>query len=63
MAHTASDLFLERLIEWGVDTLFGLPGDGINGLMEACARARTGCAASASATRKSARWPPSATRG
>jgi pyruvate dehydrogenase (quinone) len=24
----------KRLIEWGVDTVFGLPGDGINGLME-----------------------------
>lgn len=23
-----------RLVEWGVDTVFGLPGDGINGLME-----------------------------
>ena len=25
---------IERLIEWGVDTIFGLPGDGINGLFE-----------------------------
>jgi thiamine pyrophosphate-dependent acetolactate synthase large subunit-like protein len=24
-----------RLIEWGVDTVFGLPGDSINGLMDA----------------------------
>jgi pyruvate dehydrogenase (quinone)/pyruvate oxidase len=35
MTQTASDVLLERLIEWGVDTMFGLPGDGINGLMEA----------------------------
>jgi pyruvate dehydrogenase (quinone)/pyruvate oxidase len=35
MADTASDLLLERLMDWGVDTIFGLPGDGINGLMEA----------------------------
>jgi pyruvate dehydrogenase (quinone)/pyruvate oxidase len=35
MADTASDLFVERLMEWGVDTVFGLPGDGINGFMEA----------------------------
>ncbi len=35
MADTASDLFLERLMGWGVDTIFGLPGDGINGFMEA----------------------------
>jgi pyruvate dehydrogenase (quinone)/pyruvate oxidase len=26
---------VERLIEWGIDTVFGLPGDGINGVMEA----------------------------
>src|SRR5438094_9415434 len=31
---TASDLLFDRLIDWGVDTIFGLPGDGINGLME-----------------------------
>src|SRR3954453_17442685 len=35
MANTASDLFVERLMEWDVDTVFGLPGDGINGFMEA----------------------------
>jgi pyruvate dehydrogenase (quinone) len=23
------------LLDWGVDTVFGLPGDGINGIMEA----------------------------
>jgi pyruvate dehydrogenase (quinone) len=33
--RTASDTLVERLLEWGVDTVFGLPGDGINGLMEA----------------------------
>jgi pyruvate dehydrogenase (quinone) len=26
---------VERLIAWGVDTVFGLPGDGVNGLFEA----------------------------
>src|SRR5919108_150089 len=35
MAETVSDLMLQRLIDWGVDTIFGLPGDGINGFMEA----------------------------
>ena len=35
MTTTASDLLFDRLIDWGVDTVFGLPGDGINGLMEA----------------------------
>ncbi len=34
MAKTASDILIERLIDWGVDTVFGLPGDGINGIME-----------------------------
>jgi pyruvate dehydrogenase (quinone)/pyruvate oxidase len=33
--HTASDVLVDRLAAWGVDTVFGLPGDGINGLMEA----------------------------
>jgi pyruvate dehydrogenase (quinone)/pyruvate oxidase len=34
MAQTTSDLIVERLLEWGVDTYFGLPGDGINGFFE-----------------------------
>ena len=29
---------MERLIDWGVDTVFGLPGDGINGIMEGLRR-------------------------
>jgi pyruvate dehydrogenase (quinone)/pyruvate oxidase len=35
MADTVSDALLARLVDWGVDTIFGLPGDGINGFMEA----------------------------
>lgn len=35
MAHTTADILLDRLIDWGVDTIFSLPGDGINGLFEA----------------------------
>jgi pyruvate dehydrogenase (quinone)/pyruvate oxidase len=31
----ASDVLIETLLDWGVDTVFGLPGDGINGIMEA----------------------------
>src|SRR5919108_1465304 len=34
MAKTTADLLVERLIDWRVDTVFGLPGDGINGIME-----------------------------
>ena len=35
MAKTVGDLLVERLIEWGVDTIFGIPGDGVNGIFEA----------------------------
>ena len=34
MAKTAADVMLECLIDWNVDTIFGIPGDGINGIME-----------------------------
>ncbi|MGN6666847.1 MAG: thiamine pyrophosphate-dependent enzyme [Trinickia sp.] len=34
MADTVSDHVVQILQEWGVDTVFGLPGDGINGLVE-----------------------------
>jgi pyruvate dehydrogenase (quinone)/pyruvate oxidase len=26
---------MDSIHDWGVDTIFGLPGDGINGIMEA----------------------------
>src|ERR1044071_7954543 len=35
MARTAADVLVDRLIDWGVQVVFGLPGDGINGIMEA----------------------------
>src|SRR5438094_4118087 len=35
MSRTTSDVLVERLIDWGVAVVFGLPGDGINGIMEA----------------------------
>jgi thiamine pyrophosphate-dependent acetolactate synthase large subunit-like protein len=35
MARNGADILIESLIAWGVDTIFGLPGDGINGVMEA----------------------------
>jgi pyruvate dehydrogenase (quinone) len=38
MSKIASELLVERLIDWGVDTVFGLPGDGINGIMEGLRR-------------------------
>jgi len=35
MTRTASDVLIETIHAWGVDVVFGLPGDGINGIMEA----------------------------
>src|SRR5947209_9802179 len=35
MAQTASEIMVDCLLDWGVDTIFGIPGDGINGMMEA----------------------------
>jgi pyruvate dehydrogenase (quinone)/pyruvate oxidase len=35
MGMNASDIMVETLMAWGIDTVFGLPGDGINGIMEA----------------------------
>ncbi|MFG1424913.1 thiamine pyrophosphate-dependent enzyme [Roseixanthobacter glucoisosaccharinicivorans] len=32
---TAADILVETLIAWKVDTIFGIPGDGINGIIEA----------------------------
>src|SRR6266513_2632575 len=31
---TAADVLVEALIDWGVEVIFGLPGDGIIGIME-----------------------------
>jgi len=33
--RTAGDVLVETLTKWNVDTVFGLPGDGINGIIEA----------------------------
>ncbi|CAO3459988.1 Thiamine pyrophosphate-requiring protein PA2108 [Azospirillum argentinense] len=38
MASTASDILVDVLVDWGVDTIFGMPGDGINGIVEALRR-------------------------
>jgi pyruvate dehydrogenase (quinone) len=35
MARTTADILADTLIDWGVEVIFGLPGDGINGVMEA----------------------------
>jgi pyruvate dehydrogenase (quinone)/pyruvate oxidase len=31
---TAADVLVETLLDWGVEVIFGLPGDGINGIIE-----------------------------
>jgi len=35
MTTNAADILIETIQDWGVDVVFGLPGDGINGIMEA----------------------------
>ncbi|MEO6829356.1 MAG: thiamine pyrophosphate-binding protein, partial [Acidobacteriaceae bacterium] len=35
MSKLVADILFDRLIAWGVDTIFGFPGDGIDGLFEA----------------------------
>ncbi|MBX6368117.1 MAG: pyruvate oxidase [Rhodospirillales bacterium] len=35
MARTAAEIIVDTIHAWGVEVVFGLPGDGINGIMEA----------------------------
>ncbi len=35
MAETAGDVVIQTLVNWGVNVVFGIPGDGINGIIEA----------------------------
>jgi pyruvate dehydrogenase (quinone)/pyruvate oxidase len=35
MARTAAGILIDTLHDWGVEVIFGLPGDGINGIIEA----------------------------
>ena len=35
MSSTVADMIVERLIDWGVEVIFGLPGDGVDGMFEA----------------------------
>ena len=39
MSQTVGDFLLDRLAAWGVDRIFGYPGDGINGITSALRRA------------------------
>ena len=40
MSKTVGDFFVERLHEWGVRTIFGYPGDGINGVLGSLNRSK-----------------------
>lgn len=35
MSQTGADILIETLVDWGVEVIFGLPGDGVNGIFEA----------------------------
>jgi pyruvate dehydrogenase (quinone) len=37
---TVSDALVARLIEWGIQRIFGFPGDGVNGVMGALRRSK-----------------------
>ncbi len=39
MPMTAGDILVETLIDWDIDTVFGIPGDGINGIVESLRKA------------------------
>ena len=43
MSKTVGDFFWERMSQWGIKTVFGYPGDGINGLLGALQRSGNGC--------------------
>src|SRR6266705_739576 len=40
MTSTAADVLIETIQDWGVEVVFGLPGDGINGIMQALRKRR-----------------------
>ena len=39
MSETCGDFLVERLHQWGIERIYGYPGDGINGIMGALERA------------------------
>src|SRR5438309_9053286 len=39
---TTADILIDTIIEWGVEIVFGIPGDGVNGVMEAIRKAQAG---------------------
>jgi pyruvate dehydrogenase (quinone) len=57
MANTVADMLIERLIDWGVDTIFSLPEDGISGIFERFARGETESSSSKYVMRRRAPSP------
>jgi pyruvate dehydrogenase (quinone) len=39
MSESVADFLLKRLLDWGVNRIYGFPGDGINGIIGAFERA------------------------
>src|SRR2546429_2994700 len=39
MAETTSDFLIRRITDWGINRIYGYPGDGINGIIGAIDRA------------------------
>src|SRR5437763_4060405 len=35
MAKTAGEILIDTIHDWGVEVIFGIPGDGVNGIVEA----------------------------
>jgi len=61
MATTVGTFMLRRLAEWGVQRVYGYPGDGINGLLGAFHESRRPSSCRP-ATRRSRRSSPAHTR-
>ena len=54
MATTAADVLIDTIHKWGVNVVFGLPGDGINGIMEALRKRKDEMVRSSAACRSTA---------
>ena len=39
MSESVADFLLKRLLDWGINRIYGFPGDGINGILGALERA------------------------
>jgi thiamine pyrophosphate-dependent acetolactate synthase large subunit-like protein len=59
MSTNAADILVETIQDWGVDVVFGLPGDGINGIMEALRKKASTSDSSRHGMRRRPRHPSS----